>query len=162
MVDLVNNPPPDYFYSMAPLSCWTMVETNGAIVCACLMTLKPFVVSVFPRIFSTSGSSSGVTKPGSDRWAPFPPTIGTKDPKSPRHMRETSLDELHHGQTTTFDAALELEEANTMREGTSVASSLTGAAEEPPLEPTTTGSSLNPPLVTHLKAPSRRQAAPLY
>ncbi|KAK4202968.1 hypothetical protein QBC40DRAFT_195205 [Triangularia verruculosa] len=51
----------DFTYAAAELSYLTAVEVNGAIVCACVMTLKPFIARFFPRLLSsrTSGSSNG-------------------------------------------------------------------------------------------------------
>ncbi len=160
LVDLINYPPLDYFYNMAPIGYWTMVETNGAIVCACLMTLKPFVVRVFPRVFGSSGSPWTV-RSGSDKWV-SPPTIGSKDPlsasKLPRHMREISLEELREGDMS-YDGALELEEAAGREDATT--SSLTGADEV--VSPTSTKEdSLSPPPVAHLKAPGQRQPSAFY
>jgi hypothetical protein len=46
----------DPTYELAPLAVWGAVEVNLAIICACLTTLKPLVVRVFPRLLrSTAG-----------------------------------------------------------------------------------------------------------
>ncbi|KAK4223447.1 hypothetical protein QBC38DRAFT_487658 [Podospora fimiseda] len=44
----------DFTYGAAELSYLTAVEVNGAIVVACVMTLKPFVVRFFPGLLSGS------------------------------------------------------------------------------------------------------------
>ncbi|KAL2192649.1 hypothetical protein P885DRAFT_47254 [Corynascus similis CBS 632.67] len=47
----------DFTYVAAELSYMTAVETNGAIVCACVMTLKPLLARLFPRVWGSTGSS---------------------------------------------------------------------------------------------------------
>ncbi|KAI3323480.1 hypothetical protein HD806DRAFT_496829 [Xylariaceae sp. AK1471] len=36
------------------VGCWTMLEVNIAVVCACLTTIKPLLARVFPRLLSSS------------------------------------------------------------------------------------------------------------
>ncbi|KAK4154683.1 hypothetical protein C8A00DRAFT_32503 [Chaetomidium leptoderma] len=48
---------PDFTYVAAELSYLTAVEINGAIVCACVMTLKPLAAKFFPRLWGSSHSS---------------------------------------------------------------------------------------------------------
>ena len=45
--------PIDSTYSMPRLMYWTSVEVNAAITCACIMTLKPLIQRLFPRLLST-------------------------------------------------------------------------------------------------------------
>lgn len=47
----------DFTYVAAELSYLTAVEVNGAIVCACVMTLKPLLARVFPRLFLSDRKS---------------------------------------------------------------------------------------------------------
>ncbi|KAH6633884.1 hypothetical protein B0J18DRAFT_470636 [Chaetomium sp. MPI-SDFR-AT-0129] len=49
---------PDFTYVAAELSYLTAVEINGAIVCACVMTLKPLLARLFPRTWGSSSISS--------------------------------------------------------------------------------------------------------
>ncbi|KAK4143979.1 uncharacterized protein C8A04DRAFT_11901 [Dichotomopilus funicola] len=49
---------PDFTYVAAELSYLTAVELNGAIVCACVMTLKPLLARLFPRTWGSSSISS--------------------------------------------------------------------------------------------------------
>ncbi|KAL9610501.1 MAG: hypothetical protein Q9167_004810 [Letrouitia subvulpina] len=51
----------DATYGTMVSTLWTTVETNTAIVCACLPTLKAPLAKWFPRLFSrSSGSSSSI------------------------------------------------------------------------------------------------------
>lgn len=72
LVYLDTHPQPDFFYSSTPFTYWTLVEVNGAILCACVMTLKPLAARLFPRVFSSNPSDR---EPDSDQWNP--PTIGS-------------------------------------------------------------------------------------
>jgi hypothetical protein len=56
---------PDFTYVAAELSYLTAVEVNGAIVCACVMTLKPFLARFFPRIWGSSARSRSSRSGGS-------------------------------------------------------------------------------------------------
>ncbi|KAL2167290.1 hypothetical protein VTG60DRAFT_1449 [Thermothelomyces hinnuleus] len=59
---------PDFTWVAAELSYLTAVEVNGAIVCACVMTLKPLLARVFPRIWGSTGwSGSGGSGGSSNR-----------------------------------------------------------------------------------------------
>ena len=40
---------------------WNVVEVNVAIVCACLMTLKPLVAKLWPELLEPSTSGEGHT-----------------------------------------------------------------------------------------------------
>lgn len=44
----------DATYTSARMIYWTTVEVNAAISCACIMTLKPLIQRVFPRLLSPS------------------------------------------------------------------------------------------------------------
>lgn len=68
----------------AELSYLTAVEINGAIVCACVMTLKPLLVKFCPRLLSarSSGSRSNPNR-ASDSLVGGPPTIGSRPSKGP-------------------------------------------------------------------------------
>lgn len=48
----------DFTYAAAELSYLTAVEVNGAIVCACVMTLKPFVARFFPGLLSSRATGT--------------------------------------------------------------------------------------------------------
>ncbi|KAK1776969.1 hypothetical protein QBC45DRAFT_452831 [Copromyces sp. CBS 386.78] len=45
--------PFDSTYNMPTLMYWTSVEVNAAIACVCIMTLKPLIQRLFPRLLST-------------------------------------------------------------------------------------------------------------
>jgi len=53
----------DAFYTSAPLIYWTVVEVNSAISCACIMTLKPLIQRVFPRLLSPEQDHRDPTLP---------------------------------------------------------------------------------------------------
>ncbi|KAK4044385.1 hypothetical protein C8A01DRAFT_31439 [Parachaetomium inaequale] len=75
----------DGTYELAPLAIWSAVEVNLAIICACLTTLKPLVVRVFPRLLQ---SAAGYTATSS----------GTLDYHGERRMGTAgaSLPRTHH------------------------------------------------------------------
>ena len=98
---------PDFTYAAAALSHLTAVEINGAIVCACVMTLKPLLSRIWPRFlggsasFRSSRSRSGGyrNRRGSETLVGHhhhhmgpggPPTIGSL----PRKLKVSPLDEL--------------------------------------------------------------------
>ncbi|VBB71378.1 Putative protein of unknown function [Podospora comata] len=87
----------DFTYAAAELSYLTAVEVNGAIVCACVMTLKPFIAKFFPGLLSSraSGSSNGQSGAGDNNQyynyaegrmnGRGPPTIGSSPSKGVRN-----------------------------------------------------------------------------
>lgn len=76
---------PDFTYVAAELSYLTAVEINGAIVCACVMTLKPLLAKFFPRVLSSRASaSSSNPNRASDTLVGGPPTIGSRPSKPPQ------------------------------------------------------------------------------
>ncbi|KAK3986059.1 hypothetical protein QBC44DRAFT_352606 [Cladorrhinum sp. PSN332] len=90
---------PDFTYGAAELSYLTAVEVNGAIVCACVMTLKPFVVRFFPRLLSSRGTGSNPDSVGRRRsltpvYGPGPPTIGSLPRKAAGMMPVSPLSVL--------------------------------------------------------------------
>jgi hypothetical protein len=44
----------DFTYHLATLAIWGSVEVNLAIICACLTTLKPLIVRMFPRLLKST------------------------------------------------------------------------------------------------------------
>lgn len=54
----------DITYNFAVISYWGAVEVNLAIICACLTTLKPLLVRLFPKLLGTSMASRYGTTPG--------------------------------------------------------------------------------------------------
>ncbi|KAH7119830.1 hypothetical protein B0J11DRAFT_71123 [Dendryphion nanum] len=52
----------DPTYDNFAIAIWSVVEVNGAIIGACLPTLKPLIASIFPRLLS-SGSPTSRTTP---------------------------------------------------------------------------------------------------
>lgn len=68
----VSSKTPDATYGTMVSTLWTTVETNTAIVCACLPTLKAPLAKWFPRLFSRSSNSScQYHRDGSWRAAPY-------------------------------------------------------------------------------------------
>ncbi|KAK4129058.1 hypothetical protein N657DRAFT_676740 [Parathielavia appendiculata] len=60
LIDLTELQAYDATYTSAYMIYWTTVEVNAAIACACVMTLKPFIQRVFPRLLSPS---KGIREP---------------------------------------------------------------------------------------------------
>ncbi|KAK3938736.1 hypothetical protein QBC46DRAFT_365287 [Diplogelasinospora grovesii] len=54
LVHVEESNPWDSTYTSAQLIFWTAIEVNTAVSCACIMTLKPLIAKVFPRLLSTS------------------------------------------------------------------------------------------------------------
>ena len=89
---------PDFTYVAAELSYLTVVEVNGAIVCACVMTLKPFFVKFFPGLLSSRGSRSTLDSLGRRGrtgrsvtpvyYGAGPPTIGSTSRTGGGRMRD--------------------------------------------------------------------------
>lgn len=79
----------DFTYESAELSYLTSIELNGAIVCACALTLKPFFNKFFPAILGSSRSKSSST--GVNGNVRGPPTIGSLPTSKPLSPAETEL-----------------------------------------------------------------------
>ena len=47
----------DFMWDYAPISYWTCVEINGAIIIPCLILLKPLFRKLLPKFFSTDHES---------------------------------------------------------------------------------------------------------
>jgi len=168
-VDLVNNFQPDFFYTSSVLTYWTVVEINGAIVCACLMTLKPLFARFFPRFFNSAVSAP--SNPDSNKWV-NPPTIGSKPSRDPLNRRSPrprdSLDEIHEEGRYSTDAfatdpekaAVLAEDASSLRQvrpgdiGVALSDQSTPS---PTSEPGDRGE-LSPPPRTHLRPPQVRHS----
>lgn len=54
LVDVTEQQAYDATYTSANMIFWTSVEVNAAITCACIMTFKPLIQRVFPRLLSPS------------------------------------------------------------------------------------------------------------
>lgn len=67
-----NHPSPDFSYDSADLVYFTSIEVQGAIVCACAITLKPLLNQWMPQWFSVLRRDNSL---GQD---PFPLTIGQR------------------------------------------------------------------------------------
>jgi len=83
----------DFTYATVELGYLTSVEVNGAIICASVMTLKPFVARFFPGLLG-SLQSGGLSDPNRDSdpgGARGPPTIGSMPSKMPLSPAESEL-----------------------------------------------------------------------
>jgi len=69
----------------ASIACWTMVEVNLAVICACLTTIKPLLSRMFPRLLGPS-SGDGERHTGGEEERGE--TIG----RAPRRKRRNILD----------------------------------------------------------------------
>lgn len=77
---------PDFTYDNIRLDYWTCIEVNTAIVCACVMTLKPLINRYLPslvrsRMSAPSGNSNGLDPAGG---GVRPPTIGSRPVRRPQ------------------------------------------------------------------------------
>jgi len=70
---------------------WTTIELNFAIICACVMTLKPLIAKLFPGLTDERLSSSDPDFHGAYAVGGHPPTIGTKPMRTPPANPDTSL-----------------------------------------------------------------------
>ena len=73
----------DITQDVAGVSMWSAIELNVAIVCACLMVMKPLVARLFPRLCLENAESY-----------PFsyarPPAISDRFRAGPLHFSETA------------------------------------------------------------------------
>lgn len=106
------HPQTDFFYTSIPLTYWTFVEVNGAIVCACLMTLKPLISRIFPKMLSPASDQM----PDSGIWANLP-TIGSmpwrgrsKGSKQSSGREDPTLEDIDEG-LNPFVTRLEMDDA---------------------------------------------------
>jgi len=79
---------------------WTTIEVNFSIICACVMTLKPLIVKLFPGLVEvrlSSGDRDQSWDLSMDRN--HPPTIGTKSTRMPQRTQE----DLVQGELTSID-----------------------------------------------------------
>ena len=93
VIQATNTRSADPSYKNASIVCLTIIEPDLAIVCACLTTLKPLVVKLFPRIFGSSRRSSEEMGEGqvNDRFN-RPLTIGTKPSRQNVEPKRASFD----------------------------------------------------------------------
>jgi hypothetical protein len=61
---LLSDPGMDFTYNTVPVFYWTFVETNAAIVCACLMTLRPLASKWWPKLVSSQSYSANSRSSG--------------------------------------------------------------------------------------------------
>jgi len=174
VVDLVNNAQPDFFYTSSVITYWTVVEINAAIVCACLMTMKPLLARIFPRFFNSVPSAP--SNPGSDNWV-NPPTIGSKPSRDPlrgsgnrRSPRSRdSLDEIHEEDGGSADpfvtdpekAAALADDSGSLR-GVHPADIGVAVSDDSTPSPTSEAGDrgeLRPPPRTHLRPPQARHSS---
>ncbi|KAK0636822.1 hypothetical protein B0T17DRAFT_90797 [Bombardia bombarda] len=72
-------PDPDFTHNSTPLTYWTVLEVNGSIVIACLMTLKPLVTKFYPDLLNHPDSEDEPSAASNDP----PLTIGSKPSRNP-------------------------------------------------------------------------------
>ncbi|KAK0748356.1 hypothetical protein B0T21DRAFT_406881 [Apiosordaria backusii] len=68
LVDVMKKQGYDATYTSASMIYWTCVEVNAAISCACLMTLKPLIQRLFPRLLSPNLGSKTQRENTSLQW----------------------------------------------------------------------------------------------
>lgn len=68
----------DFTFDIIGVAIWTLIEVNTAIVCACIMTLKPLIAKLFPNLLDPRTSAAD-TPPGAVvSQGGRPLTIGSK------------------------------------------------------------------------------------
>ena len=81
---------PDPTFNTTPLTTWNIIEPNASIICACLTTLKPLVVRLWPKLQASSPTvardSTAAKKQGVYYNRPL--TIGTR-PTRPLARRDS-------------------------------------------------------------------------
>ncbi|KAK1854651.1 hypothetical protein CCHR01_02692 [Colletotrichum chrysophilum] len=80
---------------------WSIIELNTAIVCACLITLKPLARRFFPRLLGSTNHDVGRERgPGSGSGDGVPATVGSKESgqkaNHARHVSDGSEIQLNH------------------------------------------------------------------
>lgn len=75
----------DFTYDSVPLSYWTCLEVNTAIVCACVMTLKPFLTHYFPSLTRSRPTSSPTGHSPHESAGGAPLTIGSRPVRNLPH-----------------------------------------------------------------------------
>ncbi|KAF3809640.1 hypothetical protein GCG54_00012927 [Colletotrichum gloeosporioides] len=80
---------------------WSIIELNTAIVCACLITLKPLARRFFPRLLGSTNHDVGKERgPGSGPGDGVPATVGSKESghkaNHARHVSDGSEIQLNH------------------------------------------------------------------
>nr|CDP22942.1 Putative protein of unknown function [Podospora anserina S mat+] len=68
LIDIVKKAGYDATYTSAQMIYWTSVEVSAAICCACLMTLKPLIQRLFPRLLSPNSGSKIQRENSSLQW----------------------------------------------------------------------------------------------
>ncbi|KAK4456989.1 hypothetical protein QBC42DRAFT_350843 [Cladorrhinum samala] len=67
MIDVFAKKAMDATYTSAYMIYWTSVEVNASISCACIMTLKPLIQRIFPKLLLSPGSRTGNNGGGNGR-----------------------------------------------------------------------------------------------
>src|SRR3569833_4701940 len=82
---------PDFSYDNVPIVYWTCVEVNFAIICASMMTFKPLIAKLMPRLVDqrplTSDPERRATRSIGGR-ALTPGAAGTQAPKPMTRMTQ--------------------------------------------------------------------------
>jgi len=80
----------DFSWDFVTISYWTSVEVNAAVVCACLLAIKPLIDLLWNKLRRVPRLPVEKTSLGSG-----PPTIGSESVRSSR--LPSSLDRLENG-----------------------------------------------------------------
>ncbi|KAK4183398.1 hypothetical protein QBC35DRAFT_114423 [Podospora australis] len=98
LIDVVKKQAVDATYTSANMIYWTSVEVNAAISCACIMTLKPFIQKMFPRLLSPSRTTRDQSLQWIEQSSTHNRRSGPRDsyrlsdsPASPKFERKGSL-----------------------------------------------------------------------
>lgn len=97
----------DMTWDDVPVILWSMIETYTAVICACLLTLRPLLVICFPVIFGTTKSNSqsdddnnNNNNPRSRSW-PRRAADKLRNSGSGKHGERLSGDEVYLTHTPT-------------------------------------------------------------
>lgn len=88
----------DPTWDFTTIAHWSFVEVNIAIVCACLMTMKPLIAKFFPGFLQPSGGYQQ-----HDDGGDHPRTIGATSfrPRAPSRPTDTYLADQSMDQSST-------------------------------------------------------------
>jgi hypothetical protein len=91
----------DFTWDGVTIANWTCIEAHGAIICACLMTFKPLIVRMFPRVGGSRAGSpyswrekrANAGSPGGSSYK-RPLTIGTTPSRGRAHRDSSGSEAL--------------------------------------------------------------------
>ncbi|KAL2267317.1 hypothetical protein VTJ83DRAFT_4594 [Remersonia thermophila] len=100
LISVTESVDPDFTYSPAKLTYWTIIESHTAIVVACAMTLKPLAAKFFPGLLGVRRGSNGngPAGAGGDSFKDDGSGLGGSDPPLTIGSRPTRPLQVADGQ----------------------------------------------------------------